>query len=99
MEIDHPAQTEKESSPLLTWGIIVGIATTFLCWGLLLFFVFGDKGSPDWDYSIIPDIPGESAYSTHSPFGPRGLAPGPQLVEPQHVMEPETEFQKEAPAK
>jgi len=99
MEIDNPAPTEAEESPLLTWGIIVGIATTFLCWGLLLFFVFGDKGPPDWDYSIIPDIPGESVYSTNSAYRPHGLAPGSQLVEPQHVMEPETEFQKEIPAK
>ncbi|MHC1728806.1 MAG: hypothetical protein AB9866_22855 [Syntrophobacteraceae bacterium] len=86
---------EEERSPIFTWGILFGIALSFLAWGLLIFFVIGDKGPPDWDYSIIPDVPGESAYSTYSPRRPHGLAPGTDIpLAPQHIMEPDSEFQK-----
>jgi hypothetical protein len=59
--------------------IVVAIALSFLAWGLLIFFSVGDKGSPPWDFGIVEDIPGESAYSTH-PLG----APEPT---PQHVFQ------------
>jgi hypothetical protein len=87
---------EEETSPIKTWTIIAGIAATFLLWGLILFFVIGDKGPLDWDFSVIPDIPGESTYSTHNPARPHGLVPGPEPmpVEPQHVMGPGPEAQQ-----
>ncbi|MEM5787257.1 MAG: hypothetical protein AAGU11_08060 [Syntrophobacteraceae bacterium] len=94
MRMDYPAPTEEERSPILTWGIIVGIGTSFLLWGLLVFFVIGDKGPPEWDFSIIPDVPGESAYSTHSSMRPHGLVPPPIPLQPQHVMEPGTDFHR-----
>jgi len=81
---------EEETGLIRTWGIIGGIAVTFLLWGLLLFFVIGDKGPLDWDFSVVPDVPGESVYSTMNPASPHGLAPGIEAnpVEPQHVMGP-----------
>jgi hypothetical protein len=91
---------EEEMSAIKTWSIIGGIAVSFLAWGLLIYFVIGDKGPPDWDFSIIPDIPGESTYSSYNPIKPHGLAPGPETapVEPQHVMGPVSETQQmEAP--
>jgi len=87
MQADHPASTEEERSSARTWGIITGIAAAFFLWGMLIFFVIGDKGPPDWDFSVIPDVPGESAYSTHSPYRPHGLTSAPSVVDPQHVME------------
>ncbi len=63
-------RSEEEFSLVKTWSIIGAIAAGFLAWGLLIYFVIGDKGPPDWDFSIIPDIPGQSAYSTYSPARP-----------------------------
>jgi hypothetical protein len=93
-------RSEEELSWVRTWSIIGAIAAGFLAWGLLIYFVIGDKGPPNWDFSVIPDIPGQSAYSTYSPTRPNGLAPGPEpaSVEPQHVMGPVSKMQEmEAP--
>jgi hypothetical protein len=86
----------EEMSPIKTWAIIGGIAATFLLWGLLLFYVIKDKGPLDWDFSVVPDIPGESAYSTMNPQRPHGLAPSIEAnpAEPQHVMGPPSESQQ-----
>lgn len=87
---------EDQRSTGYTWAIITGIAGVFLLWGFLIFFVIGDKGPPVWDFSVIPDIPGESFYSTYSPTRPHGMAPGniPMPSYPQHVMGPPTENQR-----
>lgn len=93
-------RTEEEFSWVKTWSIISAIAVGFLAWGLLIYFVIGDKGPPGWDFSVIPDVPGESIYSSYNPANPHGLAPGPEStpVVPQHVSGPVSEMQKmEAP--
>ena len=64
------------------WLIVCGIAIAFVLYGFFAFFVIGDKGPPGWDYGSLPDVPGESTYSTY-PFRESG-APQP---EPQHVDE------------
>jgi hypothetical protein len=94
--MNSPAHSEDEKSPLATWSILTGIAVGFLLWGLLVFYVIGEKGPPEWDFSVIPDIPGESTYSTHNPARPHGRVPGPEPmpVEPQHVMGPGPEAQQ-----
>jgi len=92
--------SEEELSWIKTWSIIGAIAAGFLAWGLLIYFVVGDKGPPGWDFSVIPDIPGQSTYFTYNPTRPHGLAPGPDSgpVEPQHVMGPVSKEQEmEAP--
>lgn len=92
---------EEDHGPAFTWGILGGMAVAFLAWGFLLFFTIGDKGPLDWDFSVIPDIPGESAYSSYNPQLPRGLAPSilPATPVPQHVMGPPTQSQMESLAK
>ncbi len=89
--------SSEEESPIRTWSILGGIAATFLAWGLLIYFVIGDKGPPYWDFSVIPDIPGESTFSSYNPVRPHGLVPGiePVPVEPQHVMGPVSKTQQE----
>lgn len=81
---------ERTSKSLI---IVAAIAVSFLLWGLLTFFAVGDKGSPPWDFGVVEDIPGQSAYSTHPP-----QAPSPK---PQHVSEKppqaEIEVSKEKP--
>ncbi len=84
---------EEVGNQVTTWSIIGGIAVGFLCWGLLIYYVIGDKGPPNWDFSVIQDIPGESTYSTMNPERPHGFAPGLMNVDPQHVMDPETGYQ------
>ena len=88
--------TEEDISWVKTWAILAGIAAGFLAWGLLIYFVVGDKGPPNWDFSVIPDIPGQSAYSSYSPVTPNGLVPGPEpaSVEPQHVSGPVSAMQQ-----
>lgn len=70
---------EHGGSTIRSLVIVVAIALSFLAWGLLIFFSVGDKGSPTWDFGILEDIPGESAYSTHS-----RKAPEPEA---QHVFQ------------
>ena len=92
--------SEEELSSIKTWSIIGAIAVGFLAWGMLIYYVIGDKGPPGWDFSVIPDIPGQSTDSSYSPIKPHGLAPGPESnpVEPQHVAGPVSEAQRmEAP--
>ena len=67
--------------------IVLAIAVSFLIWGLFIFFSVGDKGSPPWDFGIVQDIPGESAYSTHPPKAPE--------PEPQHVSQKPTRVETE----
>jgi flagellar basal body-associated protein FliL len=76
--------SEKTSKSLI---IVLAIAISFLVWGLFIFFSVGDKGSPPWDFGIVQDIPGESAYSTHPPQAPE--------PEPQHVSQKPTRVESE----
>ena len=71
--------------------IVMAIAISFLAWGLLIFFSVGDKGSPPWDFGIVQDIPGESAYSTHGPVPGKASEP-----EPQHVSQKPAQAEIEA---
>ena len=93
MNSGTPIPNEDSEKTGKTLIIILGIAILFLVWGLFIFFSVGDKGSPPWDFGIVQDIPGESAYSTHSPKAPE--------PEPQHVSQKparvETEVSKGKP--
>ncbi|MEJ5376254.1 MAG: hypothetical protein WHX93_06725 [bacterium] len=68
----------KEKGRLRGWFIVVGMALLFVGWGLLLFFLVGDKGPAPWDFGVIKDVPGEAA---HSSVGPGEARP----PVPQHV--------------
>lgn len=73
-----------------SWLIISGLAVAVVGWGLLIFVTVGDKGLPPWDYTILPDVPGESAYSTHSAPEYSGRVPKPNVKDEvlmQHVRE------------
>jgi len=79
---------QEDGLALRGWLIVCGIAIAFVLYGFLAFFAIGDKGPPDWDYGSLPDVPGESTYSTY-PFRESGaLQP-----EPQHVGEKPTKEQ------
>ena len=72
--------SKSKNGEIRTLVFVFVLAVSFLAWGFLLFHTIGDKGPPPWDFGIVRDIPGESAYSTHRPLP--GEAAGP---EPQHV--------------
>jgi hypothetical protein len=85
--------SENDERTVRSLIIVLVIAISFLAWGLLIFFSVGDKGSPPWDFGIVQDMPGESAFSTHPPGSPE---PDPQHVS-QKPAQAEMEVQKEKP--
>jgi hypothetical protein len=91
--MERSTEDDDRREYLRSWAIVLGIAVSFIAWGLLIFFTVGDKGVPNWDFSVIEDIPGQSVYSTHriAPFVP-GESYEPHPGEPvpgQHVAAPE----------
>jgi hypothetical protein len=80
--LDEVASHEDRGSTVKSLMIVVAIALLFLVWGLILYVVVGDKGSPGWDFGVVEDVPGESAYSTSREM---------RRVTPQHVMGRERE--------
>ena len=62
--MDRPVSEQKDSSTLKDWLVPIAIAVLFLVWGLLIFFMVGNKGQPPWDFGVVDDIPGQSPYST-----------------------------------
>jgi hypothetical protein len=62
--MDRPVSEQKDSSTLKDWLVPIAIAVLFLVWGLLIFFMVGNKGQPPWDFGVVEDIPGQSPYST-----------------------------------
>jgi hypothetical protein len=90
---DMESRIQGNKTDLRSWMIILAIAILFFCYGLFMFLAVGDKGPPGWDFGVVKDIPGESAYSTHPPGAPE--------PEPQHVSQkpPQVlnDLQKEKP--
>lgn len=86
-----PEREESMGETLRSLGLVMGIAVLFFCWGLTIYATVGDKGAPPWDFGTVPDIPGESPYSTHRIREVADLAPLPvetrELVDRQHVDE------------
>lgn len=80
----EPASSDDQAvkTRFRDWLIVSAIAILFILYGFMAFFIIGDKGPPDWDFGIVPDVPGESIYSS-SPRGPRF----PEELTPQHVQE------------
>jgi hypothetical protein len=90
--MENAPSEDNGKATLRGFAVVVGIALGFLLWGFLVYFAVGDKGAPSWNFGVVPDIPGQSPYSTHStkrlPIinpSPEGAAQG---VSPQHVLGP-----------
>jgi len=78
-----PDENQKiGNGPFKTLILVSVLAVSFLVWGFLLFYTVGDKGPPPWDFGVVRDIPGESAYSTQRPLPGKMSFP-----EPQHVSQ------------
>ncbi len=87
---------EERRKTIVTWGIIFAIGIGFLVWSTVIYLVIGNRPMV-WQFGIIPDIPGESAYSTYNPVRPLGFTPNiiPVPPNPQHVMGPAPETPRE----
>jgi hypothetical protein len=47
-----------------TWLIVLLMVVGILGYGIVVYVTIGDKGPPGWNYGAIPDVPGESPFST-----------------------------------
>ena len=59
--------SEKGSETLekiKTWLIVLLMVVGILGYGIVVYVTIGDKGPPGWNYGAIPDVPGESPFST-----------------------------------
>ena len=45
------------------WIIVCALSLAFLVYGIVAFLIVGDKGPPAWDFDVVQDTPGKSAYS------------------------------------
>jgi len=62
--MDRPVAEQKDNPTIKDWLVPIAIAVLFLVWGLVIFFMVGNKGQPPWDFGVVEDIPGQSPYST-----------------------------------
>ena len=72
---------DEERPEMRGWLIILAMAIFFVAWGILAYLVIGEKGPHPWDFGVVEDIPGESAYSTYQP----DQISGSYSLEEQHV--------------
>ena len=81
---ESEAELEEERKlrrmALHSWIIVCAIAVLFVAYGFLAFFIVGDKGSPDWDYGSVKDVPAQSVYSTY-PYREHAGPPEAQHVD------------------
>jgi len=87
---------EEGKQGLRGWLIVGSMVLLFLLYGFFMYFAVGDKGPPSWDFGVVPDIPGQSSYSTHPPSQGKGTEPEPQHVS-QRPSKALIEVQKEKP--
>jgi len=49
---------------LASWGVVLALVAFVLCFGAAVFFGVGDRWPPSWYFGTIPDVPGQSPFST-----------------------------------
>ena len=77
-------QEEKEErrEGRIGWLVVIGLCTVLILWGLANYRLVKDRPRA-WDFGVLPDTPGQSAYSTATPSptpaGLRQVAPLPEV--------------------
>jgi len=78
-----PHEEHHELPPFWSWTILVLLSVVIVLWGLLNYRWIPDTPRR-WDLGVLPDVPGQSPYSTAEPAGnapvPRQVAPLPEGV-------------------
>ena len=71
----------KESNTLVSWLLVAALTAAVLSWGMGLHALVRDAPR-EWDFGALPDVPGQSVYSTATPPqttpAPRQMAPLPE---------------------
>jgi hypothetical protein len=75
--IQHRYEQYKRVQPLWTWLAILLLAVLTLGWAMMTHMAVPDEPR-HWDFGVLPDTPGASAYSTSAP---PAFAPAPPQVE------------------
>jgi len=61
---NHEKETSGALDRAISWGVVFGLVAFVLVFGAAVFFAVGDRWPPSWDFGTIPDVPGQSPYST-----------------------------------
>lgn len=69
----------KPARPIWGWIIVIVLAILTLSWGMIMHMAVPDVPR-QWDFGVVPDAPGESAFSTVAP--PRARTVPPQIELP-----------------
>ena len=78
--MDHPHEEYRPIAQPTSWLLVVLLCLTILAWGYATYRMVPDTPR-QWNLGNLPDVPGESIYSTAGPTtGPaqRQLAPLPR---------------------
>jgi len=69
---------ESRKPPRSGWWIVVVICASLAAWGLVQYATIRDAPR-QWDFGALPDVPGQSIYSTSQPAQPK---PAPPQMQP-----------------
>ena len=63
---ENGSEIQKPLEKIKTWLIVLLMVIGILGYGIVVYVTIGDRGPPGWNYGSIPDVPGESPFSTES---------------------------------
>ncbi len=63
---ENGSEIQKPLEKIKTWLIVLLMVIGILGYGIVVYVTIGDRGPPGWNYGAIPDVPGESPFSTES---------------------------------
>ena len=54
----------KRFKGVKTWAFVLLLVCYIFAFGSIVFFAVGDRWPADWNFGAVPDVPGQSPYST-----------------------------------
>ena len=92
--MEQTYEEHRHFRQLWAWVVLLALCALILGWGFLTFKIVPDRGDDAalkryWDYSALPDVPGQSQYSTNT-------SPPPQNAPQQVPTLPEAKVRKGA---
>jgi hypothetical protein len=60
----HPKGTRSARDRAISWGVVLALIAFILVFGAAVFVSVGDRWPPSWDFGTLPDVPGQSPFST-----------------------------------